>query len=214
MSVQIEDNREKRVGTRSQIAASFASSAFFPLPFALAFAAGDTWQGSCSLECVVLHIYIYIYLIQIFLIYIYMTFIYTYNYIYIFIYIYASLCTIVFIHTCIHIYICVCVNSCRSRFVRGLSARASAKLASLSCTHSPSKKNKRFFALAAVFGAAGGSAACVPEFFRNPSLFRSNRRYCVYFFSMATCPNPGMEKTCSDFSSNRRYTYMCMIFLV
>ena len=31
---------------------------------------------------------------------------------------------------------------------------------------------------------------------------------------MATCPNPGMEKTCSDVSSNRRYSYMCMMFLI
>ena len=87
---QIEDNREKRVGTRSQIAASFASTAFVPLPFALAFGAGG------SLECVFMHVYIYIY---------------AQNYLQI------KLCKFVFIHTCI--YICVCVNSCRYRFVRG-----------------------------------------------------------------------------------------------
>ena len=52
------------------------------------------------------------------------------------------------------------------------------------------------------------------SFLRNHSFFRSDRRYCVYFFPMATCPNPGMEKTCSDFCSNRRYSYSCMMFLI
>ena len=114
-----------------------------------------------------------------------------------------------YIHVYIYIYVWIHVGICLSGV---LSARASAKLANLSCTHSPSKK-KSFFALVAVFGAAGGSAACA-DFLETHSFFRSDRRYCVFFFPMATCPNPGMEKTCSDFCSNRRYSYSCMMFLI
>ena len=91
---QIEDNREKRVGTRSQIAASFASTAFVPLPFALAFGAGG------SLECVFMHVYIYI-----------CTKLFTDQTMYI--------CFHTYMYTYIYIYMCVCVNSCRYRFVRG-----------------------------------------------------------------------------------------------